>query len=165
MPNGNVVNLYNNNMVVDLELQIATTTKTVPHPALFKTWMSVILANRLDTNAELTIRIVDEEEMIQLNARYSNKNKVTNVLSFPIHFESDLDGLDSDILGDIVICAEVVELEAKQQNKELLSHWAHMVVHGVLHLLGFDHQNTIEANEMETLEIDLMQQLGFPSPY
>lgn len=175
MPNGNIVNLYNNNnMFVNLELQIATTIKTVPHPSLFRTWVSIILANRLDTDVELTIRIVDEQEMIQLNCKYRNKNKVTNVLSFPLEFqefeefqafESEVDYLEYNILGDIVICAQVVETEAKQQKKDLLAHWAHMVVHGVLHLLGFDHQNVIEAEEMEHIETKLMQELGFPSPY
>lgn len=172
MPNGNIVNLYNNNnMFVNLELQIATTTKTVPHPSLFKNWVSVILADRLDTDVELTIRIVDEQEMIQLNHKYRNKNKVTNVLSFPAElddfedFPTEADYLEYNVLGDIVICAQVIEKEAKQQEKDLLAHWAHMVVHGVLHLLGFDHQNVVEAEEMEYIETKLMQQLGFSSPY
>ncbi len=163
MPNGKIVKLKSKQeMTVDLELQIATNAKTLPHPAQFKEWVSVILANRINTNAELTIRIVDEEEIISLNYRYRNKNNSTNVLSFPVKLETHL---DYNMLGDIVICASVVELQAKQQNKVLLAHWAHMVVHGILHLLGYDHENELEANEMENLEIELMQQLGFLSPY
>ena len=163
MPNGKIVKIKSQNeMTVDLELQIATSAKTLPHPAQFKEWISVVLTNRISDNTELTIRIVDEEEIINLNYRYCNKNTSTNVLSFPVNFDSNI---EYNILGDIVICASVVELQAKQQNKELLAHWAHMVVHGALHLLGFDHQNKSEAEEMERLEIELMQQLGFLSPY
>ena len=163
MPNGKIVKIKSQNeMTVDLELQIATSAKTLPHPAQFKEWISVVLTNRIPDNTELTIRIVDEEEIINLNHRYCNKNTSTNVLSFPVNFDSNI---EYNILGDIVICASVVELQAKQQNKELLAHWAHMVVHGALHLLGFDHQNKSEAEEMEKLEIELMRQLGFLSPY
>jgi len=154
-------------MTVELELQIATNAKTLPHPSQFKEWVGVVLSDRLsslenENDVELTIRIVDEEEIIDLNYRYRHKNGSTNVLSFPVEVDVDFNYY---VLGDIVICAAVVELEAKQQNKELLSHWAHMVVHGILHLLGFDHENEVEAHKMENIEISLMKKLGFSSPY
>ena len=164
MPNGKIIKITSQNkMTVDLELQIATNAKTLPHPAQFKEWVSVALTNRIPNNTELTIRIVDEEEIISLNYNYRNKNYSTNVLSFPVNLDET--NINYNILGDIVICAAVVELQAKQQNKELLSHWAHMVVHGTLHLLGYDHKNELEANEMESLETELMHKLGFSSPY
>ena len=154
-------------MTVELELQIATNAKTLPHPSQFKEWVGVVLSDQIThlenlNDVELTIRIVDEDEMIDLNYRYRHKNGSTNVLSFPVQVDVDF---DYHVLGDIVICAAVVELEAKQQNKELLSHWAHMVVHGILHLLGFDHENELTARRMENIEISLMKQLGFLSPY
>lgn len=158
-------------MTVELELQIATNAKTLPHPSQFKEWVGVVFSNKLLTskdvsNLELTIRIVDEQEIIDLNGLYRHKNELTNVLSFSECIPDQLEKeLNYNVLGDIVICASVVEREAKKQNKELLSHWAHMVVHGILHLLGYDHENSQEANEMENIEINLMKQLGFTSPY
>ena len=154
-------------MTVELELQIATNAKTLPHPSQFKEWVGVVLSDQIThlenlNDVELTIRIVDEDEMVDLNYRYRHKNGSTNVLSFPVEVDVDFNYY---VLGDIVICAAVVELEAKQQNKELLSHWAHMVVHGILHLLGFDHENEVEAHKMENIEISLMKKLGFSSPY
>lgn len=158
-------------MTVELELQIATNAKTLPHPSQFKEWVGVVFSNNILTsknpaNLELTIRLVDEEEIIDLNGTYRHKAEPTNVLSFAECIPEQLEKkLNYNVLGDIVICASVVESEAKKQNKELLSHWAHMVIHGILHLLGYDHENLQEANEMENLEINLMKQLGFTSPY
>ncbi len=148
-------------MAVELELQIATTTKTLPHPAQVREWISVALWQRIDT-AELTVRIVDEEEIAALNQQYRNKKGPTNVLSFPYE---PFPGIASRLLGDIVICAPVVEEEAKAQNKLLLAHWAHMVVHGALHLLGYDHENCQDADIMENLETEILIQLGFLPPY
>ncbi len=148
-------------MSIDLELQIATKIKTLPHPAQFREWISITLWNRLDT-AELTIRIVDEEEGTLLNQQYRNKSGPTNVLSFPYDPQP---GIASRLLGDIVICAPVVEREALDQNKPFIEHWAHMVIHGTLHLLGYNHEVTEEAIEMEALETELLLQLGFPPPY
>ncbi len=146
---------------IDLELQIATQIKTLPHPAQFREWVSIALWQRIDT-AELTIRIVDEEESASLNVEYRNKSGPTNVLSFPY---DPMPGVASRLLGDIVICAPVVEKEANEHNKTLLAHWAHMVIHGTLHLLGFNHEFEEEAAEMEALETDLLLRLGFPPPY
>lgn len=155
-------------MTINLELQIATNVKTLPHPSQFKEWVRIVFSSNLKelkkfndlelTNLELTIRIVEEEEIVDLNTRYRNKNYSTNVLSFPGQIE---DRFNYHVLGDIVICATVIEKEAKQQNKELLAHWAHMVIHGILHLLGYDHQNTIDANKMESLEVNLLNKIGF----
>lgn len=148
-------------MSIELELQIASGAKTLPHPAQFREWVSIALSGQLDT-AELTIRIVDEEESSQLNYQYRDKIGPTNVLSFPYE---PMPGIASRLLGDIVICAPVVEREAEQHNKPLIAHWAHMVIHGTLHLLGFNHEVESEAIEMEQLETDLMLRLGFPPPY
>lgn len=148
-------------MTIELELQIASKTKTLPHPAQFREWVSVTLWQRLDT-AEMTIRIVDEEESAELNKNYRNKIGPTNVLSFPYEPQP---GIASRLLGDIIICAPVVELEADKFNKPLLAHWAHMVVHGTLHLLGYNHEIDREAVEMEGIETEILQKLGFSSPY
>lgn len=148
-------------MSIELELQIATATKTLPHPAQFREWLSVALWQQIDT-AELTIRIVDEEEMTQLNEQYRYKVGPTNVLSFPYE---PIPGVVSRYLGDIVICAPIIEREAQINNKPLLAHWAHMVVHGTLHLLGYDHQTEEETANMEGLETDILLKLGFPPPY
>ena len=154
-------------MTLNLELQIVTNVKTLPHPSQFKKWVKAIVSHDIDKfkaaeDLDLTIRVVDEEEMINLNSKYRNNPKPTNVLSFEGQVATEF---NYNLLGDIVICANVIEEEARQQNKDLLSHWAHMVIHGVLHLLGYDHEHPVEAEEMEFLEIELMRKLGFASPY
>ena len=148
-------------MSINLELQIASTIQTLPHPAQFKEWVGTALWNRLDTG-ELTIRIVDEEEITRLNEQYRGKKGPTNVLSFPY---DPMPGITVNLLGDIVICAPLVEAEAHEQHKILLAHWAHLVVHGCLHLLGFNHEYPAEAVEMENLETEILLKLGFPPPY
>lgn len=108
------------------------------------------------------MRIVDEGEIAALNERWRSKRGATNVLSFP--FDGD-HSLAPGLLGDIVICAPVVRREAEEQHKSMEAHWAHMVVHGTLHLQGHDHINAEEAKEMETLEIRILQSLGYTNPY
>lgn len=150
-------------MSIELELQIATDAKTLPHPSQFREWISIALHNRIESG-ELTIRIVDEEESAELNQQYRHKFGPTNVLAF----KSDIDpklSLALPMIGDIVICAPIVESEAKRENKELLAHWAHIVIHGTLHLLGYDHQTDPETAEMEGLETEILVNLGFPPPY
>jgi len=115
-----------------------------------------------NTVAELVIRVVDEAESAELNGSYRNKPVPTNVLSFP--FEAP-PGIDSTILGDVAICAAVVEREAREQGKTLSAHWAHMVVHGVLHLQGYDHIEAMDADRMESAEMQILQTLGFANPY
>ena len=148
-------------MTIELELQIATNAKTLPHPSQFREWVSATFWQRLDT-AELTIRLVDTEESAQLNQEFRQKSGPTNVLSFPYE---PLPGIISSFLGDIVICASLVESEAEAKNKQLLAYWAHMVVHGALHLLGYDHETLEDSNEMEAIETEIMLRLGFPPPY
>ena len=114
--------------------------------------------------AEVTIRIVSRDEITALNRDYRHKDKPTNVLSFRMEIPEGL-VLSPIPIGDIVICAEIVNEEAAAQHKLPMSHWAHMVVHGVLHLLGFDHETDDEAFIMQSIEADLMQQMGFNNPY
>ncbi|BDX03332.1 endoribonuclease YbeY [Marinomonas pontica] len=147
---------------VELDLQIATQeTDQLPSEADFRLWVEKALENS-DEEFEVTIRIVEEEESHALNHEYRGKDKSTNVLSFP--FESP-PGLELPLLGDLVICAHVVEKEAQEQNKELLHHWAHMTIHGILHLCGYDHINDEEADEMESIETGLLASLSISDPY
>jgi len=148
-------------MTIEVELQIASQAKTLPHPAQFRTWVAHSLLNRVDA-ASMVIRVVDETEMTHLNERYRHKVGPTNVLSFPYE---PMPGVISDFLGDIVICASIVQSESQTYNKPLLAYWAHMVVHGTLHLLGFDHEQEEEAHEMQELETEILLRLGFPPPY
>lgn len=144
-------------------IQRAVAVKSLPTTTKFKRWVSAVLENKIPS-AELTIRIVDKTEMITLNSTYRHKNKPTNVLSFPFDMPEECSD-DLPILGDIVICAEVIAQEAKDQEKTLEAHWAHMVVHGTLHLLGFDHEKDDEAEHMEAEEIKILATLGFSNPY
>ncbi|EEP91625.1 metalloprotease [Yersinia kristensenii ATCC 33638] len=112
--------------------------------------------------SEVTIRVVDEAESHELNLTYRGKDKPTNVLSFPFEAPPEI---ELPLLGDLIICRQVVEQEAVEQEKALLAHWAHMVVHGSLHLLGYDHIVDDEAEEMESIETEIMQNLGYPDPY
>jgi len=148
-------------MAITLDLQIAYDSADLPSEELFKTWVDTALLP-YNKPFELTIRIVDNNESQQLNYQYRQKDKPTNVLSFPFEVP---DGIELDLLGDLVIAADVVKQEAAEQNKTLNAHWAHMVIHGCLHLLGFDHISDEEAIDMEGIEIVLLAQLGFDNPY
>lgn len=130
----------------------------IPAAASLREWANRSLGR---IAGDVTIRIVDEAESHELNHRYRGKDKSTNVLSFPY----DGDMLDVPVLGDIVICAPVVRREAEEQGKDARAHWAHMVVHGCLHLLGYDHVRDSEAEVMEARERRLLAELGFPDPY
>lgn len=136
----------------------------IPDASLIRKWAKTVLKTHYNTSTELTIRIVNHDEMSELNKTYRHKQGPTNVLSFPFSVPEEID-LENDILGDIVICAEVVNQEAQEQHKTPTAHWAHMIVHGVYHLLGYDHETDQEAEEMESLEIKTMQALGFANPY
>lgn len=145
-----------------LDLQIATSdSNDIPSQDKIQQWLTFILPQFVN-EAELTIRIVDEQESQYLNNLYRHKDRPTNVLSFP--FESPVE-METPLLGDLVICKQIVHKEALEQNKSLESHWAHMIVHGCLHLLGYDHIDDNEAQEMESIEIDIMAALGFANPY
>ena len=146
-------------MIVDL--QIATEASHLPSQTDIEQWARAALQNG-DPDAELSVRIVGNEESQTLNAQYRQKDKPTNVLSFP----ADLpEGVDIPLLGDLVICAPVVEVEAQQQGKTSQAHWAHMVVHGTLHLQGYDHIDDAEAEAMEALETQILCKMGYPAPY
>jgi probable rRNA maturation factor len=150
---------------VQIDVQYACESdKDLPTPDDFQRWTSAAL--RGDGNAEVVIRIVDEDESRELNHHYRGKDKPTNVLSFPMELPEELAAaVDENILGDLIICAPVVAHEAREQHKILQHHWAHMVIHGMLHLQGYDHIEADEAEEMENLEIKLLQQLGIDNPY
>ncbi len=149
-------------MNLDLDIQYASALEeSAPSEAEFRAWVERALAGRRK-EAELAIRLVDEEESRQLNHRYRDKDRPTNVLSFP----ADLPAVvDSPLLGDLVICTPVVLREAREQGKTADAHWAHMVVHGVLHLLGYDHQNAEQAAEMEAMEREILGSMDLPDPY
>lgn len=147
--------------MIDLDLQIATDDSELPDEAAVRRWVAAALAGRCE-EAQLTVRITDEAEITDLNRTYRGKDYATNVLSFP--FEAP-PGVELPLLGDIVICAAVVAQEAQQQGKPLEAHWAHMLIHGTLHLLGYDHIEEAEAAEMEGLEIELLTGLGYANPY
>lgn len=149
-------------MSIELDLQIAVKEETgLPSFEDILLWLTSAV-DKFQSQAEVTVRIVDDSESHQLNLEYRGKDKPTNVLSFP--FEAPM-GIEMDLLGDLVICKQVVEQEAKEQSKPLMAHWAHMVVHGSLHLLGYDHIEDEEAEEMESLETEIMQSMGFDDPY
>lgn len=147
----------------EITVQRVVASKKLPATRTFKQWASAALKDKIP-QAELTIRIVDKNEMTELNSTYRHKNKPTNVLSFPIDSEDEFDD-EIPLLGDIVICAPVIEEEAIAQSKPLKAHWAHMVVHGVLHLLGYDHEKDNDAEKMEAEEIKILKELGFKNPY
>ncbi|NRQ44508.1 rRNA maturation RNase YbeY [Rheinheimera sp. YQF-2] len=148
-------------MAVILDLQLASSAADLPGEADIQQWLqSAILP--FQSEAEVTVRIVDNSESQQLNSDYRGKDKPTNVLSFPFQCPP---GIELALLGDLVICAPVVAAEALEQGKSLQAHWAHMVVHGSLHLLGFDHINDDDAQQMEAEEVTILQQLGFTNPY
>lgn len=126
-------------------------------------WLDAVLtAEAILTDVEITVRIVDETEMAVLNERYRHKTGPTNILSFPFEVPP---GVECNLLGDLVIAAPVVQHEAREQGKTESAHWAHMIVHGTLHLLGYDHQQPAEAEAMEAREISILQQLGYANPY
>lgn len=147
-------------MIIDL--QIACEQESgLPTAEQIEQWATAAVQPQSD-EVEMTVRIVDEAESHALNLNYRGKDRPTNVLSFP--FECP-DEVELPLLGDLVICRQVVEREAQEQEKSVMAHWAHMVVHGSLHLLGYDHIEDDEAEEMESLETQIMTGLGFADPY
>jgi len=145
-----------------IDLQNACDLKKLPSLELFQQWVDAALAEVTDKEFELTIRLVNVDESQQLNKQYRKIDKPTNVLSFPFDVPT---GIELNLLGDLVICAQVVEQEAKAQNKTPFNHWTHMVIHGCLHLLGYDHINDTDAIEMESLEVKILTKLSIVNPY
>jgi probable rRNA maturation factor len=148
--------------MLELDLQVATQAADLPSEAQFRVWCETALRQRT-ADSELTIRLVDEAEGLELNHTYRQRDYATNVLSFPADVPDEM--LDIPLLGDLVICVPVVAREALEQEKTPEAHWAHLVIHGCLHLLGYDHIDDAEAEEMETLERTLLAELGHPDPY
>ena len=147
---------------VTLEVQRALEDDgTLPEDERFCSWVETALAQWSEP-VELVIRLVDETESRQLNRTYRGKDRPTNVLSFPFEAPPEV---PVPLLGDLVICAPVVAREAREQGKALQAHWAHMVIHGLLHLLGYDHETEEEAQSMESRERELLARLHFPDPY
>jgi probable rRNA maturation factor len=145
--------------MIHIAIENASTARNVPENGQFRRWAEAAARRE---GAEVAIRIVDEAESAELNAAYRHKSGPTNVLSFPFEVP---EGVPNALLGDLVICAGVVEREAGEQGKPLEAHWAHMVVHGLLHLQGYDHVEDSEAEAMEAEEIAILSDLGFPNPY
>lgn len=149
-------------MSLIVDVQQAVDFAGLPSAEQLRRWAEAALLAP-DGEHELTVRIVDEAESAALNATYRHKNGPTNVLSFP--FEAPIPEVDTGLLGDVVLCAPVVAREAAAQGKSPEAHWAHLLVHGVLHLQGHDHQQAEQALAMERLEIRILNELGYPDPY
>jgi len=152
---------------IELELQIATDQVGLPAKQQIEKWIQATI-NRIGqrdtglTEPAVTVRLVGVDEIHDLNRTYRNHDKPTNVLSFP--FER-IEGIEESFLGDLVICAEIVTAEAVSHSKSESAHWAHMVVHGTLHLCGYNHVENKEAEVMEALEVTILDELGFRNPY
>lgn len=144
-----------------LNVQRASSVRGLPSAASITDWARAALAGSGPGTAEITVRLVDEPESADLNKRYRGKRGATNVLSFTYDLAPEKAGL----AGDLLVCAPVVQREAVQQDKRPRAHWAHMVVHGILHLRGHDHVRITDAEIMEALEIRILKRLGFPDPY
>jgi probable rRNA maturation factor len=147
-------------VTITIDVQYATARGKVPDRRKIRKWAMTCLAGA-NKDMEFTIRIVGEREACELNRKWRGKNKATNVLSFPAGHTRFAPGL----LGDIILCAPIILREAREQNKQPNAHWAHMVIHGLLHLMGYDHTRKKDAEIMETIEIEKLQSLNYPNPY
>ncbi len=153
---------------VSVDVQVASTVSSVPDESEIQSWVAEVVRElALDREYEVSIRIVDEAEGRDLNKRYRNIDKATNVLSFPSDGELLADVIPEFpcLLGDIVICGPIVEREADAQQKSPAAHWAHLLVHGTLHLLGHDHETDADAEAMEALEARILRRRGVSDPY
>ena len=152
--------------MISVEIQYAYSGAVeVPTQEKFQQWAEIFESDELiesDSAQEVCIRIIDEAEMTELNLRYRDKNSPTNVLAFPCETP---EGVSQNYIGDVIICAPVVTQQASAQQKSIESHWAHLTLHGILHLLGYDHIVDADAEIMEKCEVQLMAKLGFPNPY
>jgi probable rRNA maturation factor len=147
-------------VTVDVIVQYALSAPNLPSAAQINAWAAAAAFNL--NPMEVVARVVGDAESAQLNQTYRQQSGPTNVLSFP--FEPP-PGVEVNLLGDLVLCAPVIVREAREQGKPALAHWAHMIVHGMLHLQGYDHQTDGEAHDMETREREIMERLGFENPY
>ncbi len=137
------------------------TENEIPSLERFNDWINTVIKHH-GKFFQVSIEIVDKATSQDLNKTYRGKDKPTNVLSFPLELP---EFIKEDLIGDLAICAQVVEQEALEQNKLIINHWAHLTIHGTLHLLGYDHIDDVQAEEMETLEIKLLGQLDIKNPY
>ena len=144
-----------------IEIQTIFKSDDQPDQQQIQQWVDAALID-FNQDTEIVVRIVDEQEISELNEQYRHKKGPTNILSFPVEVP---EGIELDLLGDLVICAPVMEKEALEQHKALADHWAHIIVHGVLHLLGYDHLDEAEAELMESKEITILNTLTIKNPY
>ncbi|MCC8684474.1 rRNA maturation RNase YbeY [Xanthomonas campestris] len=150
---------------LDVRVSYALPRTGLPSSVSFRKWVAAALKGRI-READLAVRVVDEKEGCSLNHHYRGKDYATNVLSFPAEMPEGLPkGVKMPLLGDLVICAPVVAREAAEQGKSLSAHYAHLTVHGTLHLLGWDHEDDKEADAMEQLEREILAELGIDDPY
>ena len=147
---------------MDINLDVQRAVSALPTDEDLLKWVQETLNVENHGDAELTIRFVDENESAELNQQYRHKTGSTNVLSFPFEAPAEV---ELNLLGDLIICSDIVKQQANEQKKEELAHWAHMVVHGTLHLLDYDHLTDAEADVMEVKEIKILSQLGYSDPY
>lgn len=146
---------------IKITLQTIASNTFIPSRYFLQRWVNKALSKQVTSN-QVNIRLVSKKESAELNSRFRHKKGPTNILSFP--FEPP-PGISSAFLGDLVVCAALVNQQAKQQAKTRLAHWAHLIIHGCLHLIGYDHIHNKDANKMETLEIRLLKELGYENPY
>ena len=145
-----------------IEVQLSHDDELVPDGPRITAWVDRALKSVQKRAVSITVRVVTRDEMQNLNVRFRGQNYATNVLSFP---SDDLGSQRTGVSGDIVVCSVVVQTEAQEQNKAVDAHWAHMIIHGVLHLCGYDHTPDTVATDMESLEVPILHQLGLPDPY
>lgn len=144
-----------------IEIQAVFSSPSQPNEEQIQRWVDAALQGYTQ-DTEIVVRIIDEQESAHLNGQYRHKQGPTNILSFPVEIP---EGIELNLLGDLVVCAPVVEREAREQQKLLTHHWAHIIVHGVLHLLGYNHIEDDEAEVMENREIDILKTLNISNPY
>jgi len=160
---------------LELDVQLGASRRGVPHSKRLREWAQAAYLAHIDLHpargkraispAVVSLRVVTPSESRKLNLAWRGKDKPTNVLSFPVGDEEMMIEEGAQQLGDLAICAQVVAREAKEQEKLPAAHWAHMMIHGVLHLLGYDHETSRDAKVMELIEVNVLQQFGFPDPY
>ncbi len=148
--------------MVTLDYQCVSRSPDLPEETDVLAWLTITMEAMALQESEVTVRIVDIEESRTLNCQYRGKDKPTNVLSFPFEVP---EGIEMPFIGDLVVCADVVKQEAIEQAKPSQHHWAHMIIHGTLHLLGYDHIEDSDADEMESLEISILSKLNIDDPY
>jgi len=145
----------------EVDIQVICESSWKANGEQIQNWVDTALEG-FGKDTEIVVRIVDEQESAQLNGQYRHKQGATNILSFPVEVPV---GIDLDLLGDLVICAPILEKEAREQDKPLADHWAHIIIHGVLHLLGYDHLDDDDAELMENQEITILKKLNIKNPY